>query len=86
MEDPRDAKKSAQHPELTEPTISVPLRENRSDQTVRVGSELPEQEQRQLVNFLQENADVFAWSPADMPGVDPEVAQHYLNISPGVRL
>ena len=28
---------------------------------------------------------VFAWSPADMPGVSPEVSQHHLCISPDVR-
>jgi len=30
--------------------------------------------------FLSENTDVFAWSPTDMPGIDPEVIYHELSI------
>ena len=56
--------------------------EARPDQTVKIGAELPEQEREQLVGLLRENADVFAWSPSDMTGVDPKVAEHHLNIPP----
>ena len=30
--------------------------------------------------FLLKNTDVFAWSPTDMPGIDPEVICHKLSI------
>ena len=78
-------KKPTPHPEPRGSTINLPLLEGRPDQTVKIGSELPEQERKQLVGFLQENADVFAWSLSDMTGVDPKVAQHHLNISPDAR-
>nr|XP_009407021.1 PREDICTED: uncharacterized protein LOC103989797 [Musa acuminata subsp. malaccensis] len=68
--DPREMKKPTPHPEPTAPTCDVPLMKDRLDRTIRIGSELPEQEREQLVGFLQENADVFAWSPSDMTGVD----------------
>ncbi|XP_064941153.1 uncharacterized protein LOC103974602 [Musa acuminata AAA Group] len=42
-------------------------------------------EQRQLVGLLQANADIFAWTPADLAGVHPEVALHHLNISSDAR-
>jgi hypothetical protein len=29
-----------------------------------------------LVDFLRANADIFAWSPSDMPGIPREVAEH----------
>ena len=52
---------------------------------VKLGSELPERERAHLINLLQENVDAFAWSPTDMSGVDPEISQHHLCISPDVR-
>ena len=33
-----------------------------------------------LVDFLRANADIFAWSPSDMPGIPREVAEHALDI------
>nr|CAE01745.2 OSJNBb0056F09.8 [Oryza sativa Japonica Group] len=38
-----------------------------------------------LVSFLRANADVFAWRPADMPGVPREVIEHHLTVRPGAR-
>ncbi|XP_065023219.1 uncharacterized protein LOC135649050 [Musa acuminata AAA Group] len=82
LEDPREAKELAPHPEPGGSTVDIPLREARPNQTVKIGSELPKQEREQLVGLLRENADVFAWSPSDMTGVDPKVAEHHLNIPP----
>jgi hypothetical protein len=39
-----------------------------------------------LVNFLRANADIFAWSPSDMPGIPREVAEHSLDILPHSRV
>jgi hypothetical protein len=33
-----------------------------------------------LVDFLHVNADVFTWSPSDMPSIPREVAEHALEI------
>jgi ribonuclease HI len=38
-----------------------------------------------LVDFLRVNADIFAWSPSDMPGTPREVAEHSLDILPHSR-
>jgi hypothetical protein len=38
-----------------------------------------------LVDFLRANADVFAWSPSDMPGIPRDVAEHSLDIRAGAR-
>nr|ABA99805.1 retrotransposon protein, putative, unclassified [Oryza sativa Japonica Group] len=38
-----------------------------------------------LVSFLRANADVFAWRPADMPGVPREVIEHRLAMRSGAR-
>jgi len=33
-----------------------------------------------LIDFLRANADMFAWSPSDMPSIPREVAEHSLEI------
>jgi len=40
----------------------------------------------ELVAFLRHNSDVFAWSHEDMPGIDPSVIVHKLNVDPNYRL
>nr|CAB3504979.1 unnamed protein product [Digitaria exilis] len=35
-----------------------------------------------LVDCLRAHADIFVWSPSDMPGIPREVAEHSLNIRP----
>ena len=37
---------------------------------------------RDILNFLKDNLDVFAWSHEDMPGIPANVIQHYLNVDP----
>jgi hypothetical protein len=38
-----------------------------------------------LVDFLRANADFFAWTPSDMPGISREVAKNSLDILPHSR-
>jgi hypothetical protein len=38
-----------------------------------------------LVDFLRANANIFVWSPSDMPGILREVAEHSLDILPHSR-
>jgi hypothetical protein len=38
-----------------------------------------------LVDFLRANANIFAWSPSDMPGIPREVAEHSLDILPNAH-
>jgi ribonuclease HI len=38
-----------------------------------------------LVDFLHANAEVFAWSPSDMPGIPRDVVEHSLDIRAGAQ-
>ncbi|KAL0290508.1 UNVERIFIED_CONTAM: hypothetical protein Sradi_7048200 [Sesamum radiatum] len=38
--------------------------------------------QREVIQYLRHNIDVFAWTPQDLEGIDPEVITHHLNIDP----
>ena len=48
-------------------------------------SELPPQE-KELIGFLRENVDMFAWDTYEAPGVDLSFICHHLNINPSVTL
>ena len=37
----------------------------------QVGSQLPQQEGEELIEFIKQNIDVFAWNTYEAPGVDP---------------
>ena len=36
----------------------------------------------QMLLFLTQNIDVFAWNPYEVPGVDPGFIVHKLNVDP----
>jgi hypothetical protein len=55
---------------------------NEAGGTVKIGTALGAQREY-ICRFLRENADVFAWKLADMPGINPEVITHKLGIDPG---
>ena len=52
----------------------------------QVGLEIPPQEKKELIGFLRENADVFAWDAYEAPGVDPSFICHHLNVNSSVTL
>ena len=50
----------------------------------QVGAQLPLLEREQLVEFLRENVDVFAWDAYEALGVDPNFICHHLNVIPSI--
>ena len=50
----------------------------------QIGSQLPQQEKEELVEFLKQNIDVFAWNAYEALGVDPEFICHHLNVNPSI--
>ena len=63
----------------------IPLDENDPKKSTRIGADLEEKIKKDLIRFLKENIDVFAWSHEDMPGIDPSVITHRLNIYPSSK-
>jgi len=47
--------------------------------------DLEEKTKQDLIRFLKKNTDVFAWSHEDMPGIDPSVITHRLNVYPSSK-
>ncbi|CAL2227746.1 unnamed protein product [Prunus armeniaca] len=64
----------------------VPLNPDKPERKARIGSRLSQEEKAELAAFLQNNKDVFAWSPSDMPGIDPQIICHRLHVNPTIKL
>ena len=62
-----------------EDLMPVLLDDAKPDQVIKIGAQLPNNIQLELTAFLREHKDVFAWTHADMPGIDPEIMVHRLN-------
>ena len=71
-------------------TVSEPVEELKEiilddsgpERTTRMGTLASWSVRRELTAFLRDNQDVFAWSHKDMPGIDPVIMVHKLNVSP----
>ena len=50
----------------------------------QVGSKLPPQEKEELIRFLKENVDMFAWDAYKALGVDLSFIRHHLNVNPSI--
>jgi hypothetical protein len=61
------------------------LCEDIAEQKVLLGSQLSEEQENNLLRFLFNNKDVFAWSAYDLCGVNRDVIEHSLNVDPSFR-
>ena len=50
-----------------------------------ISESLPLSEKEGQIHLIQEYIDVFTWNYEDMPGLDPHVALHSLNINSDMR-
>ena len=68
--------------EPTEVLENVLLQEDDPEKFTRIGTGIKEKAREDLIQFLRKSIDVFAWSHDDMPGIDPSVITHQLNVYP----
>ncbi|VFQ98565.1 unnamed protein product [Cuscuta campestris] len=66
-------------------TVEIELHPGDSSRMVRIGANLPEDLKAEITRVLQEYAGIFAWSVADMPGIDRFVICHRLAVREGSR-
>ena len=67
--------------EPVEELEEVTLDKSRPGRTTRMGTLASPTVRQDLANFLRMNQDIFAWSHEDMPGIDPSVIVHRLNVN-----
>ena len=66
-------------------TVTHQVHPTDPDKTVCVYAHLPEEQATSLITFLREEWEIFAWCPADMPGIPREFAEHALRIKPNTK-
>ena len=71
--------------EPTEVLEDITLDENNLERYTRVGASMERKTKQDLVQFLKKSVDVFAWSHEDIPGIDPSVITHRLNVYPSSK-
>ena len=64
---------------------TIKLEDGSPEKTTKIGADLPPQIRKSLIQFLRNNKDVFTWSHEDMPGINPSIISHKLNINPTLR-
>ena len=52
------------------------------DRSFLIGASMADKERVEMLLFLVQNVDVFAWSPYKVLRVDPEFIVHKLNVDP----
>lgn len=55
------------------------------NQTTKIGMVVTPKLRECLITFLQDNVDMFSWSPPDMLGIPVDVITHQLNINPNAK-
>ena len=71
--------------EPTEVLENISLDESNPEKRTRVEVDLEKKIKKDLVRFLRKSIDVFAWSHEDVPGIDPSVITHRLNVYPSFK-
>ncbi|CAL9002352.1 unnamed protein product, partial [Prunus brigantina] len=82
MDDPRE---EHERPQPFENLETIVISDDHPDQPVRIGTHLALPDRTRLLDLLRDNSDCFAWSHADVPGIDPQVITHRLGITPDAR-
>ena len=72
--------------EPVEELEEIILDESRPRRMNRMGTLASPMIRQDLAGFLRMNQDVFAWSHKDMPGIDPLIIVHRLNVNPASSL
>jgi hypothetical protein len=59
----------------------VPLFEGNTSKQVIISAMLDDKTKSELIHFLHDNNDIFAWSAEDLRGVDRSIIEHILDVN-----
>ena len=85
MDDHLQAMNIEEHRTTAEPVEELEevfLDDSNHERTTKIGTLASPAIRQELTAFLRSNRDIFAWTHEDMPGIDPSVIVHRLNVSP----
>ena len=70
---------------MEDKVVQINLGDEANPKPIFISEGLSPSEKKDLISLVQEYIDVFAWNYEDMPGLDPRVAMHRLNINTNVK-
>nr|XP_025682159.1 uncharacterized protein LOC112783427 [Arachis hypogaea] len=73
-----------ERPTPNEDLIKITLTDDQAKFTF-IGASMHKDAKEKLTKFLRQNADLFAWTSGDMPGINPSVITHRLAVNPSAR-
>ena len=85
IDDHLQAMNIEEHQTTTKPVEKLEevfLDDSNHEWTTKIGTLASPAIRQELTTFLRSNRDVFAWTHEDIPGIDPSVIVHRLNVSP----
>ena len=85
MDDHLQAMSIEEHRMMMEPVEKLEevfLDDSNHERTTKIGTLASPAIGQALTTFLRSNRGVFSWSHEDMPGINPSVMVHRLNVSP----
>src|SRR4051812_47825937 len=77
-----DIRFEQREPPTDDKLVQINLGDGFTPKPIFVGEGLSPSEREDLIKLIREYIDVLAWNYEDMPGLDPQVATHRLNIDP----
>lgn len=85
MENFEPAKEEMARPLPSGKHVKVELTEGDPSRTVKIGKDIDLGVGVHLRELLRKNKDIFAFSADEMPGIDPAVMVHRLNVKEDIR-
>ena len=72
-------------PPTEDKVVQINLGDEANPKPIFISESLSPSEKKDLISLVREYIDVFAWNYEDIPGLDPRVAMHRLNINTDVK-
>jgi hypothetical protein len=66
-------------------TIRVPLDPRVPDKALVISQDLSQEEETELLSFLDKNSDVFTWKTTDLTEVSRNKIEHKLQVNPSTK-
>jgi hypothetical protein len=85
LEEPSPEAERAPGVAPVEETKTVPISLLHPEKRATISALLDAETEAELVQFLTQNNDIFAWSVEDLQGIDRSLIEHHLNVKPEVR-
>jgi len=72
-------------PPIEDKMTQINLGDEANHKPIFISESLSPSEKEDIIQLIWEYINVFAWNYEDMPGLDPQIAMHRLNINPDAK-